>query len=76
MKFIATAYVATGLIVGVGPSERTMAEGTTSPSAVFELRKKCQALSEDFAESQVYGAYWMQPVTSNYSIRTALLCKD
>jgi hypothetical protein len=70
MKFIATPYLAFGLIIGVGASERTMAQGSTSPSAVFELQKKCQALSEDFAESQVHGAYWMQTITSNYSIRT------
>jgi hypothetical protein len=42
----------------------------SSLSEVFELRTKCQALTDELADSLAHGPFWSQTATSNYSIRT------
>jgi hypothetical protein len=54
----------------IGLCSSLMAQTAATPTQVFDLRKKCQALSEELGESLTHGAFWHQSVTSNYSVRT------
>jgi hypothetical protein len=64
IEIAALAWVTIGLCTG------SMAQTAATPTQVFDLRRKCQALSEELEESLAHGAFWYQQVTSNYSVRT------
>jgi hypothetical protein len=60
-----TAAIVLSAILAASP-----AASGSSQSEVFELRTKCQALTDELADSLAHGSFWTQTATSNYSIRT------